>query len=66
MPDSCKQFTMTQRIPLFAVCFVVTTVCACTNFHTERIAKFNRLIRIEEFLGKQARFAGAITFKNAR
>lgn len=30
---------------------------------SERIAKFNQLIRIEEELGKQARFAGKSTFK---
>ncbi len=30
---------------------------------SERIAKFNQLIRIEEGLGKQARFAGKSTFK---
>jgi enolase len=31
---------------------------------SERIAKFNRLIRIEKFLGKQAKFAGIKAFKN--
>ncbi|MGD0590224.1 MAG: phosphopyruvate hydratase [Bacteroidota bacterium] len=31
---------------------------------SERIAKFNQLIRIEEGLGKQARFAGKSTFKS--
>jgi enolase len=33
---------------------------------SERIAKFNQLIRIEESLGKQALFAGIKAFKNAR
>ena len=32
---------------------------------SERIAKFNQLIRIEEQLGSQASFAGKRTFKNA-
>jgi enolase len=31
---------------------------------SERIAKFNQLLRIEEELGTQARFAGASAFKN--
>jgi len=31
---------------------------------SERIAKFNQLIRIEQGLGKQARYAGRSTFKN--
>lgn len=31
---------------------------------SERIAKFNQLIRIEEELGKQAKFAGKSTFKS--
>lgn len=33
---------------------------------SERIAKYNRLLRIEEHLGKQARFAGRGAFKNVR
>lgn len=33
---------------------------------SERIAKFNQLIRIEELLGKQSAFAGKKAFKNAR
>ncbi len=33
---------------------------------SERIAKFNQLLRIEEELGHQARFAGKTAFKNAR
>jgi len=33
---------------------------------SERIAKFNQLLRIEEQLGSQARFAGKETFKNLR
>jgi enolase len=33
---------------------------------SERIAKYNRLLRIEEHLGKQARFAGKRAFKNVR
>ena len=32
---------------------------------SERIAKFNQLIRIEEQLGSQSKFAGKRTFKNA-
>jgi len=32
---------------------------------SERIAKYNQLLRIEEELGSQARFAGKGTFKNA-
>ena len=32
---------------------------------SERIAKFNQLIRIEQELGKQARFAGKSTFKTS-
>ncbi len=32
---------------------------------SERIAKYNQLIRIEEELGSQARFAGKAAFKNA-
>jgi enolase len=32
---------------------------------SERIAKFNQLIRIEQELGKQARFAGKSTFKSS-
>lgn len=32
---------------------------------SERVAKFNRLMRIEEELGVQASFAGRTTFKNA-
>ena len=32
---------------------------------TERIAKYNQLLRIEEELGPQARFAGKAAFKNA-
>ncbi len=32
---------------------------------SERIAKFNQLIRIEQELGRQARFAGRSTFKTA-
>ena len=31
---------------------------------SERIAKFNQLLRIEEQLGSQARFAGKATFRN--
>jgi enolase len=31
---------------------------------SERIAKYNQLMRIEEFLGKQARFSGKKAFKN--
>lgn len=33
---------------------------------SERIAKFNRLIRIEKELGKEARFAGKSAFKNVK
>jgi enolase len=33
---------------------------------SERIAKFNQLLRIEEQLGIQARFAGKTAFKNAK
>lgn len=33
---------------------------------SERIAKFNRLIRIEKELGNQARFAGKTAFKNVK
>jgi enolase len=33
---------------------------------SERIAKFNRLLRIEEQLGNQARFAGKSAFKSAQ
>jgi enolase len=33
---------------------------------SERIAKFNQLLRIEEELGDQARFAGKSTFKNVK
>ncbi len=33
---------------------------------SERIAKFNRLLRIEKELGKQARFAGKSAFKNVK
>ena len=33
---------------------------------SERVAKFNQLIRIEESLGKQALFAGIKAFKNSR
>jgi enolase len=32
---------------------------------SERIAKYNQLIRIEDELGSQARFAGKTAFKNA-
>ena len=32
---------------------------------SERIAKYNQLIRIEDELGAQARFAGKAAFKNA-
>ena len=33
---------------------------------SERIAKFNQLLRIERMLGKDAKFAGLGAFKNAR
>jgi len=33
---------------------------------TDRIAKYNQLLRIEERLGRSARFAGIGTFKNAK
>jgi len=33
---------------------------------SERLAKFNRLIRIEQELGKQAKFAGKLAFKHAK
>jgi len=33
---------------------------------SERIAKFNRLIRIEEYLGNMAKFAGKKAFKNVK
>jgi enolase len=32
---------------------------------SERIAKFNQLIRVEQELGRQARFAGKSTFKSS-
>jgi enolase len=40
----------------------IKTGSACRS---ERIAKFNQLIRIENMLGKEARFAGLGAFKNA-
>lgn len=41
----------------------IKTGSACRS---ERVAKFNQLIRIEEELGTQARFSGKATFKNSK
>jgi enolase 1/2/3 len=46
-----------------AVAVSAGQIKAGSGCRSERIAKFNRLLRIERQLGEQARFAGPLAFK---
>ena len=60
----CKLWPFGQFKCLFGVYLAVATrsgqIKTGSLSRSERIAKYNRLLKIEEELGNQARFAGAL------